>query len=53
VLTADVRTVPAGSRLEAHVHYGGGLFGPVLERLLIDEVAKAKPRLLALVSSGR
>jgi hypothetical protein len=33
-----------------HVHYGGGLFGPVLERLLADEVAKAKPRLLDLVS---
>jgi Polyketide cyclase / dehydrase and lipid transport len=51
VLTAEVRAVPGGSRLEVHVHYGGGLFGPVLERLLADEVAKAKPRLLALVSS--
>ena len=50
VLSADVRAVPGGSRLDVHVHYGGGLFGPVLERLLADEVAKAKPRLLALVS---
>lgn len=50
VLTADVRAVPGGSRLEVHVHYGGALFGPVLERLLADEVARAKPRLLALVS---
>jgi hypothetical protein len=50
VLTADVREVPGGSRLEVHVHYGGGLFGPVLERLLADEVARAKPRLLAIVT---
>jgi len=50
VLTAEVRPVPGGSRLEVHVHYGGGLFGPVLEHLLADEVAKAKPRLIALVS---
>jgi hypothetical protein len=50
MLTAEVRAVPGGSRLEVHVHYGGGLFGPVLERLLADEVAKAKPRLLDLVS---
>jgi hypothetical protein len=50
VLAADVRAVPGGSRLDVHVHYGGGLFGPVLERLLADEVARAKPRLIALVS---
>ena len=50
VLTAEVVEVPGGSRLEVHVHYGGGLFGPVLERLLADEVAEAKPRLLALVT---
>jgi hypothetical protein len=50
VLEATVAPAPAGSRLEVHLHYGGGLFGPVLERLLIDEVERAKPRLLALVS---
>jgi hypothetical protein len=50
VLAADVRAVPGGTRLDVHVHYGGGLFGPVLERLLADEVARAKPRLIALVS---
>jgi hypothetical protein len=33
-------------------HYGGGLFGPVLEHLLSDEVEQAKPRLLALVSAA-
>ena len=52
VLTAEVRPVTGGSRLEVHVHYGGALFGPVLERLLADEVARAKPRLLALVADS-
>ena len=50
VLTAEVRAVPGGSRLEVRLHYGGGLWGPVVERLLADEVERAKPRLLALVS---
>jgi hypothetical protein len=50
VLTADVRAVPGGSRLEVRLHYGGGLWGPVVERLLSDEVERARPRLLALVS---
>jgi hypothetical protein len=50
VLTAEVAPVPGGSRLDVRLHYGGGLFGPVLEHLLADEVARAKPRLLALVT---
>ena len=52
VLTADVRAVPDGSRLDVRLHYGGGLFGPVLEHLLADEVERAKPRLVALVTDG-
>jgi hypothetical protein len=52
VLEATVAPTAGGSRLEVAVHYGGGLFGPVLERLLADEVARAKPRLLALVTSA-
>ena len=52
VLTAEVRAVPGGSRLDVRLHYGGGLFGPVLERLLGDEVERAKPRLVALVSDS-
>jgi hypothetical protein len=51
VLEAEVAPVPGGSRLDVRFHYGGGLFGPVLDRLLSDEVERAKPRLLALVSS--
>lgn len=49
-LTADVVPVEGGSRLTMGLHYGGTLFGPVLERLLHDEIARAKPRLVALVA---
>ena len=31
------------------LHYGGGLWGPVLDRLLADEVTRARPRLVALL----
>ncbi|MGI9120251.1 MAG: SRPBCC family protein [Acidimicrobiales bacterium] len=37
------------SRLTMHLHYGGGLFGPVVEGLLREEVRCSRPRLLALV----
>jgi hypothetical protein len=52
VLTADVSPGPAGdgSRLTMRLHYGGGLWGPVLERFLRDEIERSKPRLLALAT---
>ena len=31
------------------LHYGGSLFGPVLERLLGDTIEKSRPRLLAVL----
>jgi hypothetical protein len=46
VLDASVEPRGDGSRLTMHLHYGGGLFGPVLERLLRDEVERSRPRLL-------
>jgi len=49
VLDASVTALDAGSRLTMHLHYGGGLFGPVLEPLLRDEIARSRPRLLALL----
>jgi hypothetical protein len=49
ILTADVSTTADGSRLTMHLHYGGGLFGPVVERLLSDEIERSKPRLLECV----
>ncbi|MEY2449246.1 MAG: hypothetical protein QOH79_2722 [Acidimicrobiaceae bacterium] len=38
-----------GSRLTMHLHYGGGLWGPLVERLLTDEIERSRPRLLALL----
>jgi hypothetical protein len=51
VLEARVTEVEAGSRLDMHLHYGGGLGGPLVERLLTDEITRSKPRLLALVGA--
>lgn len=52
VLQATVEPVGgSASRLTMHLHYGGGMFGPVLERKLHDEVARCRPRLLALVAA--
>lgn len=50
VLEADVADHAEGSELRMRLHYGGSLFGPVLERVLRDEVERSRHRLLALVS---
>jgi hypothetical protein len=51
VLSAEVAAAGrSGSRLTMHLHYGGGLWAPVLERLLRDEIEHSKPRLLALLT---
>jgi hypothetical protein len=52
VLAAEVTEATGGSRLRMHMHYGGSLVGPLIERLLADEIDQSKPRLLALVSTG-
>ena len=49
-LHAEVSPTDDGARLRMTLHYGGSLFGPVLERVLRDEIERSKPRLLALVS---
>jgi hypothetical protein len=48
-----VADVDGGSSLSMRLHYGGALWGPVLERLLGDEVDRSRDRLLALVSEPR
>lgn len=48
-LTAAVTPDAAGSRLDMGLHYGGALFGPVLERALRGEIERSRGRLLALV----
>ena len=49
VLDARVDPTGAGSRLTMVLHYGGGLFGPILERLLVEEIERSKARLLFLL----
>jgi hypothetical protein len=51
VLTAEVAATPGGSRLTMHLHYGGGLWGPVVERLLGEEIERSRPRLLRCVAA--
>jgi hypothetical protein len=52
VLEASVAALDDGSRLTMHLHYGGGLFGPVLDRLLGDEIERSRPRLLTLLRAA-
>lgn len=53
VLMAEVSPMGSnGSSVTMHLHYGGALWGPVLERMLRDEIGRSKPRLLALLGSS-
>jgi uncharacterized protein YndB with AHSA1/START domain len=53
VLRAEVEPLgDAESRLTMRLHYGGSLFGPVLERLLGDTIERSRPRLLALLDES-
>ena len=51
VLDALVHAAVGGSHLTMVLHYGGGLFGPVLERILVEEIERSKARLLALLAA--
>ncbi len=50
VLRADVAPDAVGSVLTMRLHYGGSLWGPVLERLLKDEIERSRSRLLERVA---
>ncbi len=52
VLGAEVTPTDTGARLVVELVYDGGLFGPVLERLLADQVETGRRRLANAVSSG-
>jgi hypothetical protein len=52
MLRAEVSPTPAGSGLLMRLHYGGGLWGPVLERMLAEEVERGRARLRDLVSAA-
>lgn len=47
----DPLTSGQGTRLSMRLRYGGALWGGVLERVLHDEIVKAKTRLQELVAS--
>ena len=49
-LTVDVAPSDTGADLVMHLHYGGGLFEPLIERVLRDEIERSRQRLLALVT---
>ncbi|MBK5224238.1 MAG: SRPBCC family protein [Acidimicrobiia bacterium] len=52
-LTADVESRPGGgAHLSMRLHYGGRLWGPVLEPILHDEIERSKERLLRLVAGA-
>jgi hypothetical protein len=59
VLRAEVTSLDDGdggeprSRLTMHLHYGGGLWGPVLERVLGDEIERSRPRLVRAITGDR
>ncbi|MFZ4518571.1 MAG: SRPBCC family protein [Microthrixaceae bacterium] len=50
----DVRVDPAAgaSEVTMHLHYGGGLWVPLLDRVLADEIERSRPRLAALVEAA-
>jgi hypothetical protein len=45
VLEATVAPLDTGSELTMHLHYGGRMFGAVLERILRDEIRRARASL--------
>ena len=42
-----------GTELVMRLHYGGSLWVPMLDRLLADEIARSRTRLVALVGEAR
>jgi hypothetical protein len=50
VLDASVAGTGEGSTLTMRLHYGGKLWGPLMERMLSEEIERSRSRLLALVS---
>ncbi|WP_426572688.1 SRPBCC family protein [Aquihabitans sp. McL0605] len=50
-LTADVSSEGDQSSLVMQLHYGGGLFEPLIERVLRDEIERSRLRLQGLVTA--
>lgn len=52
VLRAVLAPTASGCTLTMHLHYGGKLWEPLVERLLRDEIDQSRTRLLALVADA-
>ena len=52
ILRAELAPAGDGTLLTMRLHYGGSLFGPVLERVLGDTIEQSRPRLLALLDES-
>lgn len=52
ILEVEVGGEGERSRLSMDLHYGGGLFGSVIERVLRDEIDRSRDRLRDLVESA-
>jgi len=50
ILRARVTPNAGGANLAMDLHYSGGLWEPLVERLLRDEIDRSKARLLALLA---
>lgn len=50
-LDASVEPAGEGCVLTVHLHYGGALWLPVLDRMLRDEIERSRTRLLARVAA--
>lgn len=53
VLQATVTPDANGAQLVMHLHYGGRLWEPLVDRLLRDEIDASRERLLRLVAAPR
>jgi hypothetical protein len=51
-LSVEVGESDRGAQVTMTFRYGGGLWGPVVDRLLGDEIERSKLRLAALVEQG-
>jgi len=52
ILSGEVDDDGTGSRLTMRLHYGGSLWGPLLDRLLADAVQRGRSTLPQVVSGG-
>lgn len=52
VLDAEVRATHGASELVMTMSYDGSWWGPLIERVLAEQIEAARPRLIALVSAS-